>query len=69
MSGTRLPQVVFRLVYSAALLFLSSARIPRIQEELQFPQISSSWQWWRCRYDAADHPAQLGVALRRRGAA
>ena len=26
-------------------------------------------QWQRCRYDAADHPAQLGLAVCRGGAA
>jgi hypothetical protein len=33
------------------------------------PVITSGQQWRRCRYDAADHPAQLGLALPRWGAA
>ena len=31
--------------------------------------MTPGWQWQRCRYDAANHPARLGLLLRWRGAA
>ncbi len=33
------------------------------------PVTTPGRQWQRCRYDAADHPAQLGLNLGWRGAA
>ena len=61
------------VISSACALFLkaviSSSSVPAATAPMMTPAWQWQWQWQRRRYDAADHPTQLGLILRRWGAA
>ena len=57
------------VISSACALLLKAAISSSSARTATIPVMTSGRQWQRCRYDAADHPAQLGLAIERWGAA
>jgi hypothetical protein len=57
------------VISSACAVFLTAVISFCAARAVTVPVMAPGRQWQRCRYDAADHPAQLGLAVCRGGAA
>jgi len=57
------------VISSACALLLKALTSSSSACAATIPVMTPGWRWQRCRHDAADHPAQLGLILIRWGAA